>query len=194
MGHYESFAQAHKREHGATLRGKPLLRPSLIGLPLVLLFAMISAGCGARDAAYNPAHFHVDQVIVPPDVSLPPGASAGENIDGLFPIAGDSSSLCCFISPLADLTVVKNRDAHWLQVGTYVSGVVGLQVRFTDGTVRSLANLKEGAHSSRVAVPASFVTKRGNIKIEIRTTRKGSAQNAVSRRGYALILVSLYFE
>jgi len=196
MGHHESFAQAHKREHGVTFRWQLSSGPPLIRLLLSLIVVAILCSCGARDASYNPAHFHLDQVLVPPDVSPPPGVRAGTEVDGLFPISStSSSSICCFIAPLARLSVIKDREAHWLQVGTYVSGAARhLQIRFPDGSVRSIANLGNGGHSNRVAIPPALVAKKGNIDVEIRAVPEGTRVDVASQRGYALILVSLYFE
>ena len=82
------------------------------------ILAALLCGC-ARDTAYDPSHFQVHGPVAPPDVVVSANARAGQTIDGLTLIGGDSG-LCCAIAAHARLGVRKNVTAQWLRVGFYI--------------------------------------------------------------------------
>jgi len=152
------------------------------------VLAALLCGC-ARDTVYNPSHFHIHGPIAPPDVVVSANARAGETIDGLTLIGGDSG-LCCAIASHARLSVRKRAFANWLRVGFYIpdAGAVGsgsdaLRITFADGSKRSIAFRAPGQHLERVLVPLALRAARGPQRMIVDRSAKAP-----------YVLISAYFE
>lgn len=159
--------------------------------------SLLLTSCGPRDQAYNPVHFGLRGMLVPPEVI--------GTAPGLFPIPANlaSSSLCCWLGKDAELLVRKRGASRRLSLTIYVpdlpalsQGRQSLVVYFPPYRgAAHFAHLSTGFQTEVVAVPNELITKVGKIRVRLQAGVT-LPPDASAARGpqYALILTSLYFD
>jgi len=178
-----------------------MLRPSIVAT--IGILAASAAGCGPRDAKFNPSHFVESRVLGPPDVVLRPGLAPGEIFRGIY-VARPGDLMCCGAKPHVDLPIRKSRPGTMLEANVYIIEAPlfrrtpqRLRFTFPDGSSRVVSGLRPGMRKCSVAIPAALRNTIGIVDVKIDAAvdyvpRDEGDSNDPAHYGY--LLLSIYFD